>query len=206
VESTSAARLAIMLSGGGRTMVNLAQALERDGLNARVELVIASSECAGCERARERGYRTCVEPGVIDAQRLEEMLREAEIEYVLLAGYLRLVRLPRGYEGRFVNIHPALLPSFGGAGMYGRRVHEAVLAHGCKVSGCTVHVVDDEYDRGPILVQRTCEVRDDDTPETLAKRVFEQECIAYPEAVRALIEGRVRVEGRRAVVMAREGA
>jgi len=143
---------------------------------------------------------------VIDAQRLEEMLREAEIEYVLLAGYLRLVRLPRGYEGRFVNIHPALLPSFGGAGMYGRRVHEAVLAHGCKVSGCTVHVVDDEYDRGPILVQRTCEVRDDDTPETLAKRVFEQECIAYPEAVRALVEGRVRVEGRRAVVMAREGA
>ncbi len=187
-------------------MVNLGEAIAREGMNARVELVIASSECGGCGRARERGYATCVEPGVIDSVKLEARLREAQIDFVLLAGYLKFVRVPAAYRGRFVNIHPALLPSFGGAGMYGRRVHEAVLAHGCKVSGCTVHLVDDEYDSGPILVQRTCEVRDDDTPETLAARVFEQECIAYPQALRGLIEGRVRVEGRRATIAAREGA
>ena len=89
-----------------------------------------------------------------------------------------------------MNIHPSLLPSFGGRGMYGRRVHQAVLDRGCKVSGCTVHLVDNEYDAGPILVQRTCPVLDDDTAESLAARVFEQECVAYPEAIRSFRDGR----------------
>jgi phosphoribosylglycinamide formyltransferase-1 len=189
-----------MLSGGGRTMVNLAAAMQRDRMNASIELVIASTECAGCERARERGFVTRVEPGVIDRERLGAMLSEARIDYVLLAGYLKLVRVPEAYRHRVVNIHPALLPSFGGAGMYGQRVHAAVLVRGCKVSGCTVHLVDDEFDSGPILVQRACEVREDDTPETLAARVFEQECVAYPAALEMLIEGRVRVDGRRAAI------
>src|SRR4029450_5553555 len=96
-----------------------------------------------------------------------------------------------------MNIHPALLPSFGGKGMYGRRVHEAVLAHGCKVSGCTVHFVDGSYDTGPIVLQRTCPVADDDTPETLAARVFEEEKVAYPEAIRLFAAGRLKIEGRR---------
>jgi folate-dependent phosphoribosylglycinamide formyltransferase PurN len=96
-----------------------------------------------------------------------------------------------------MNIHPALLPSFGGKGMYGRRVHQAVLEHGCKVSGCTVHFVDAAYDDGPIIIQRTCPVLDDDTPETLAARVFEEERLAYPEAIRLYQEGRLSVDGRR---------
>ncbi len=181
-------------------MVNLAAAIERDRMNASIELVIASAECGGCERARERGFATCVEPGVIERDRLAAMLSEARIDFVLLAGYLKLVRVPEAYRHRVVNIHPALLPSFGGAGMYGQRVHAAVLSRGCKVSGCTVHLVDDEFDSGPILVQRACEVRENDTPETLAARVFEQECVAYPAALAMLINGRVRVDGRRAVI------
>jgi phosphoribosylglycinamide formyltransferase-1 len=96
-----------------------------------------------------------------------------------------------------MNIHPALLPSFGGKGMYGRRVHQAVLDHGCKVSGCTVHFVDRTYDTGPIILQRTCPVLEEDTAESLAQRVFEEEMIAYPEAIRLFQEGRLRIEGRR---------
>ena len=94
-----------------------------------------------------------------------------------------------------MNIHPALLPSFGGQGMWGHHVHEAVLKAGCKISGCTVHFCTNEYDKGPIIVQRTCEVKYDDTPDTLASRVFEQECKAYPEAIKLFAEGRITVEG-----------
>jgi len=96
-----------------------------------------------------------------------------------------------------MNIHPALLPSFGGKGMYGHHVHEAVLAHGCKVSGCTVHFVDGQYDNGPIILQRACPVLDDDTPQTLAARVFEEEKLAYPEAIQLFAQGRLRIDGRR---------
>ncbi|HXE55363.1 MAG TPA: formyltransferase family protein, partial [Tepidisphaeraceae bacterium] len=107
-----------------------------------------------------------------------------------------LLDLPQNYAGRVMNIHPALLPSFGGRGLYGRRVHEAVINHGCKVSGCTVHFVDGTYDTGPIIVQRCCPVREDDTPETLAHRVFEEEKIAYPEAIRLFQQGLLKLDGR----------
>jgi phosphoribosylglycinamide formyltransferase-1 len=100
-----------------------------------------------------------------------------------------------------MNIHPALLPSFGGQGMYGQRVHRAVLDHGCKVSGCTVHFIDEKYDNGPIIVQRTCCVLEDDTPETLAHRVFEEEKLAYPEAIRLFQQDRLRIEGRRVRIL-----
>jgi phosphoribosylglycinamide formyltransferase-1 len=96
-----------------------------------------------------------------------------------------------------VNIHPALLPSFGGKGLYGHKVHAAVIEHGCKISGCTVHFLDDAYDTGPIILQRACPVLDDDTPQTLAARVFEEEKIAYPEAIRLFQEGKLKIEGRR---------
>ena len=96
-----------------------------------------------------------------------------------------------------MNIHPALLPSFGGKGYYGQKVHQAVLDHGCKVSGCTVHFVDNQYDHGPIILQRTCPVLDDDTPQTLAHRVFEQEKIAYPRAIGLYAAGKLRIDGRR---------
>jgi len=99
-----------------------------------------------------------------------------------------------------MNIHPALLPSFGGTGMWGRHVHEAVLAAGCKVSGCTVHFCTNEYDKGPIIVQRCCQVKDNDTPETLAARVFEQECIAYPAAIKLFAEGKLLIQNDKVTI------
>ncbi len=182
--ANSTPSLAVLLSGSGRTLVNLAAAITRGDLRARITTVIASKVCAGCDRARELGIEPRVMTGVIDPDELDRAANGAD--WIVLAGYLKLIRVPARYRGRVVNIHPALLPSFGGKGMYGHHVHEAVLAHGCKVSGCTVHMVDDEYDRGPIIAQRACPVLDTDTPDTLAARVFEQECIAYPEAIAKL--------------------
>jgi formyltetrahydrofolate-dependent phosphoribosylglycinamide formyltransferase len=126
-----------------------------------------------------------------------DLIDDASVDLVCLAGWLCLLEVPEKYRGRVMNIHPALLPSFGGKGMYGRRVHEAVLDHGCKVSGCTVHFVDASYDTGPIVIQRTCPVLDDDTAESLAARVFDEEKVAYAEAIRLFQEGRLAVDGRR---------
>jgi folate-dependent phosphoribosylglycinamide formyltransferase PurN len=123
-------------------------------------------------------------------------LDERKVDLVCMAGFLSYWIIPDRYLGRVMNIHPALLPAFGGEGMYGHHVHEAVLARGCKVSGCTVHFVNNTYDDGPIVLQRAVPVRAEDTPDRLAARVFEQECIAYPEAIRLFAEGRLRIEGR----------
>jgi len=124
-------------------------------------------------------------------------VRRWAADLVCLAGFLKLIQPDPEFDGRILNIHPSLLPSFGGRGMYGRRVHAAVLDAGCRVSGCTVHLVDASYDTGPILVQRCCEVHDDDDPESLAARVFAEECEAYPAAIQLLSSGRLRLEGRR---------
>lgn len=197
------ARLLVLLSGSGRTMVNLVERSRGGRLAAEVVRVVASRACGGVERARELGVPAEIVAGEIPGARLLELARGARADYVVLAGYLRKVEIPRELEGRVVNIHPALLPSFGGRGMYGERVHRAVLEAGCKVSGCTVHLCTAEYDRGPILVQRACPVLADDDEHTLAARVFAEECEAYPEAIAALVEGRVEVRGGRAVVRGR---
>jgi phosphoribosylglycinamide formyltransferase-1 len=184
-----------MLSGSGRTLANLLGRIGRGDLPARVGVAIASRQCPGAQRARDANIPTLVMPGVIPAAELERALRAHGVELVALAGYLKLVDIPRAYEGRIANIHPALLPSFGGPGMHGRHVHEAVLASGARESGCTVHLVTAEYDRGPILLQRRCPVLPGDTPDTLAARVFAEECEAYPEAIRRWIAG--EYSGRR---------
>ncbi|MBL8762776.1 MAG: phosphoribosylglycinamide formyltransferase [Phycisphaerae bacterium] len=189
--------LCVLLSGGGRTLVNLCERIERGELRARVGLVVGSRACAGLERARERGLSARVAPGDLSAAAIEAMAAEFGVSWVVLAGYLRLVRIPESLRGRIVNIHPALLPSFGGRGMYGHHVHEAVLAAGCKVSGCTVHLCDDRFDTGPILAQAACEVRDEDTAASLAARVFALECELYPRALADLIAGRYVFDGRR---------
>lgn len=197
-------RLGVLLSGGGRTMLNILEEILQQRLNAEIVSVISSrSTVAGVKRAQDAGLDVEVirkkDYPDIDAfsGRLEAQLDAAQVDLVIQAGWLCLWKIPDGYESRVMNIHPALLPSFGGQGMWGHHVHEAVLATGCKVSGCTVHFCTNEYDRGPIIVQRTCPVLDDDTPDTLAARVFEQECIAYPEAVKCFAEGRLRVEGHK---------
>jgi folate-dependent phosphoribosylglycinamide formyltransferase PurN len=118
-----------------------------------------------------------------------------------MAGFLSLWRIPEDRFGWVINIHPALLPDFGGKGMYGHRVHEAVLAAGRTESGCTVHFCDNEYDHGPIILQRKVRIKPNDTADTLAARVFEQECVAYPEAVRLFCEDRIRLEGRRVTIL-----
>jgi formyltetrahydrofolate-dependent phosphoribosylglycinamide formyltransferase len=176
-----------MLSGSGRTLVNLLERIRAGDVPASIEVVIASKECPGAQRARDAGLRTIVEPGVIPSERLESILAPHSIDWVILAGYLKIVRIPARYSGRIVNIHPALLPSFGGPGMYGHHVHEVVLASGARESGCTVHLCDSEFDRGAILVQKRCPVLPGDTPDSLAARVFELEKEAYPEAIRGLI-------------------
>ncbi|MEO1585475.1 MAG: phosphoribosylglycinamide formyltransferase [Planctomycetota bacterium] len=179
------ARLVCLISGGGRTVLNLQSAIDRGELNAEIPLVIASRPCAGVERCEGRGLSTQIVAGNLGAQALAGLLGEARADLACLAGYLRLIPVPERWRGRILNIHPALLPKFGGPGMFGDRVHRAVLEAGETESGCTVHVCDDRYDTGPVIVQRRCPVLTDDTPETLAARVFEQECIAYPEAIRA---------------------
>lgn len=190
-------RLAILISGGGRTLANIEGAIHRRELNASISLVIASAECQGATLARERGFPVEIIPGVISRETLDERLKAHRIDWIVLAGYLKLLNIPASYRGRVINIHPALLPKFGGHGMYGRKVHEAVLAAGEKETGCTVHFCDDQFDTGPIILQRTCPVLPGDTPETLAARVFEEEKRAYPEAIARLIAGTARFEPRR---------
>lgn len=197
-------RIGVLISGGGRTLLNIQECIQRGELNAQITVVISSlSAVAGVERAHKAGLPVKIvrrkDFPDIDAfsARLEEELTAAEVDLVVQGGWLCLWKIPPRYENRVMNIHPALLPSFGGQGMWGHHVHEAVLAAGCKVSGCTVHFCTNEYDCGPIIVQRTCPVQDDDTPDTLAARVFEQECLAYPEAIKLFSEGRLRVDGNR---------
>jgi phosphoribosylglycinamide formyltransferase 1 len=197
-------QVAILASGGGTTLQNLIDLIAAGQLDAQVKLVIASRPGI---RALERAAEAKIMNFVVDrrqfpdvqefSRQVFQLCDDAAVDLVCLAGWLSMVALPERYRGRIINIHPALLPAFGGKGMYGRHVHEAVLEHGCKVSGCTVHYVDDQYDNGPIIIQRTCPVLDDDTPDTLAARVFDEEKVAYPEAIRLHQQGRLRIEGRR---------
>jgi phosphoribosylglycinamide formyltransferase-1 len=194
-------RLGVLISGGGRTLMNILEYIKKGQLNARVALVISSrSTVAGVERAKNAGLNVKIirkkdYPDIDEfSRRLEEELVAANVDLVIQGGWLCLWKIPARYENRVMNIHPALLPSFGGQGMWGHHVHEAVLAAGCKVSGCTVHFCTDEYDRGAIIVQRVCPVKQDDTPDTLAARVFEQECVAYPDAINLFAQGKIHVK------------
>ncbi|MCS7310270.1 MAG: phosphoribosylglycinamide formyltransferase [Armatimonadetes bacterium] len=204
-------RIAILVSGHGRgsNMAALIDACERGEIDGQVVLVIGTrGEAPALQRAAEKGVPTCViSPRGLDdeqyARRLLQALEEAQVDLVCLAGYMRLLPAPvvRAYAGRVMNIHPALLPLFGGKGMYGEHVHRAVLESGMKVSGCTVHFVDEHYDTGPIILQRCVPVEEDDTWESLAARVLEQEHQAYVQAVKLFAEGRLRLEGRRVRIL-----
>ena len=194
-------RIGVLLSGGGRTLLNILDKIKSGELNAEVVRVIASRDCRGVERAKAAALDVHIVPyketpdNETYSSKITELLDGAKVELVCLAGLLSFWRIPPHYEARVMNIHPALLPGFGGKGFYGEKVHEAVLAAGVKVTGCSVHFVNNEYDAGPIILQRPVLVEEGDTPETLAARVFEQECIAYPEAIRLFAAGRLRIEG-----------
>ncbi len=189
--------VAVFLSGGGRTLANMIQHRDEQGLPIEIRLVISSrAKVRGLQIARDDGIETLVvrKRDCADAddysQAMFSPVRGCGAELVVMAGFLKHVLIPADFAGRVINIHPSLLPDFGGAGMYGHHVHQAVLDSGAAVSGCTVHFVDNHYDQGPIILQRSCDVRPDDTPETLAARVFEQECQALPAAIRQIIGGK----------------
>ncbi len=189
-------------------MMNLSDCIDDGTLDASIDLVIATHpDIAGIKLATERGLSLRVVE-TNDHNSLDDMhdlitslFTDAAIDLVCLCGYLRLLRIDKLFEGRVINIHPALLPEFGGKGMYGLRVHRAVLATGRKFSGCSVHFVDGQYDHGPVILQKTCPVRPDDDEDALASRVFEQECLAYPEAIRLIVSKRVKLEDGRVHIM-----
>ena len=200
-------RLAVLLSGGGTTLQNLLDRIADGRLAARVVLVVSNhADAYGLVRAENAGIPGAVvnpkECGSREefSQRIFERVRQSQADLVCLAGFLQLLSIPDDFTGRVMNIHPALVPSFCGKGFYGHHVHEAALSYGVKVSGCTVHFADNVYDHGPIILQRTVPVLADDTPDTLAARVFEQECEAYPEAIRLFAEARLQIEGRRVFI------
>jgi phosphoribosylglycinamide formyltransferase-1 len=186
-------RIAVLISGGGTTLRNLIEKIQAGTLAAEIRFVISSNpNAAGLRFAEAAKIPTLVveKNKSLSAEAFSEAIfspcREANVEYVVMGGFLKHVLIPPDFQNRVLNIHPALLPAFGGKGMYGLRVHEAVLAAGAKQSGCTVHFVDNEYDHGPILLQRQVDVLKGDTPESLQARVFAAECDAYPAALNLL--------------------
>jgi len=185
-------KLAVFISGGGTNLQALIDACRARTINAEIAAVISNNAKAfGLERARTAGIPVFhISKIKFPAEEqylsmIRRTLRQAEINLVVLAGYMKLLPpdVVRDYYGRVINIHPALLPKYGGQGMYGMQVHQAVLAAGDKYSGATVHIVDEHYDRGPILIQRRVPVEKDDTPETLAARVLKIEHQILPMAV-----------------------
>lgn len=194
--------LAVLLSGSGRSLENLQQLIIEGRLSARIVVVVSSkSDAYGLVRARHYGLDAVAIPrkeyDSIEAfnAAINAVLARYSIDLVVLAGFLSLYQPPPVLEGSVMNIHPALLPAFGGKGLYGDRVHRAVLAAGVKLSGCTVHFADEQYDHGPIILQKAVPVEDDDTAETLAARVFAAECELYPQAIQLFAEDRLQIEG-----------
>jgi phosphoribosylglycinamide formyltransferase-1 len=198
-------RVAVLLSGNGSSLENLLEHIDAGQVDAEVAVVVSSKEGAyGLERAHRRGIPAVAVPRkkYPDGKEFNDQLHAAltphDVELVALLGFLSLFEMRGKYDRRTLNVHPALIPSFCGKGFYGRRVHEAVLEAGVKVSGATVHLSDDEYDKGPILLQEAVPVLEDDTVETLAERVQAAERRLLPRAIQLFAEGRVRIEGQRA--------
>src|SRR5262249_1265069 len=201
-------KLAVLLSGSGRTLENVQQAILTGRLSARVVVVVSSkSEAYGLVRARQHGLDAVAVPrqDYPDLQAFNDamnaVLARYPVDLVVLAGFLSLYQPPPALVGRVMNIHPALLPAFGGRGLYGERVHRAVLESGAKLRVCTVPFADACYDHGPIILQATVPVHDDDTTESLAARVFAAECELYPQAIQLWAENRLRIEGRRVRIL-----
>lgn len=200
-------RLAVLLSGSGTTLQNFLDRIADGRMHAQIAVVLASrADAGGLERARRAGVPATAVPRkeFADVERFNDALH-AELarhtfDLITLAGFLSPFQLRHRYAGRVLNIHPALIPAFCGKGFYGAKVHQAALDAGVKVSGCTVHFADDQYDHGPIVLQGTVPVLDDDTPETLAARVHAVEHELYPEAIRLWAEGRLEIVGRRVKV------
>ena len=201
-------RIAVLLSGSGTSLENLLEQIEAGAVPGSVCVVVASKPNAfGLERARRRGIPAVAvprkeHPGTREFNdAIHAALAPHDPDLVLLLGFLSPFETRGRYDGRTLNVHPALIPAFCGKGYYGHRVHEAVLAAGVRVTGATVHFVDAEYDQGPIVLQESVPVQGDDTPETLAARVQALERRLVPEAVRLFAAGRLALDGRRVRIL-----
>jgi formyltetrahydrofolate-dependent phosphoribosylglycinamide formyltransferase len=201
--------IGVFASGRGSNFASIVKAKEEGRLSARICLLVTNNPEAGALGiAAAHGIPAKViakETYGTREQFVEAMLsslREHEVEWIALCGYMKKIpsEVIAAFPGRILNIHPALLPSFGGKGMYGLHVHEAVIASGCKVSGVTVHVVDEQYDHGAIVAQKCVVVEEGDTPADLAERVLHSEHELYPQVLQTIAEGRVRIEGQRAFI------
>ncbi len=203
-----AIKLAVFLSGNGTTLQNILDRCAAGELDATVVCVLSSREKAyGLERARAAGIPASAVPrkDFDDTEAFGRAVWSAVDEYapdlVVLAGFMSLLPIPNAYAGRIMNVHPALIPAFSGQGMYGDKVYQAILDYGVKTTGVTVHFVNDEYDRGPVIAQSPVPVMEDDTVETLAARVQEEERKLYPAAIQLYAEGRLKIEGRHVRVL-----
>jgi phosphoribosylglycinamide formyltransferase 1 len=200
--------IAVLISGGGTTLKNLLEEIAARRLTVQVSLVIASNPNAGGLRYAHEAKipaqiieAKCFSDQQAYSREIFDACRASGVELVVMGGFLKRLTIPPDFANRVVNIHPGLIPAFCGKGYYGHHVHEAVLAYGAKLSGCTVHFADNEYDHGPVILQKAVPVESDDTADTLAARVFQAECEAYPEAIQLIAEGRVKLEGRRVRVL-----
>ncbi|MHB8809907.1 MAG: phosphoribosylglycinamide formyltransferase [Desulfobulbaceae bacterium] len=174
-------RMAVLLSGSGRTLDNFHELIQAGTLQAQIEVVIANvADALGLKKAERYGYPAF---HAVGSKASNEIISRYAVDLIVLAGYLKLYSPPASLKRNVLNIHPSLIPAFCGEGFYGHRVHEAVKARGCKVSGCTVHFANEVYDEGPIVVQKCVALADEDTPDDIAAKVFAAECEAYPEAI-----------------------
>lgn len=199
-------RIAVLISGGGSNLQSILDSIDSGYLKCSISCVISDREGAfGIERARAKNIMTYIVDRKIYGNSLsDEILKivDGKADLIVLAGFLSILKgdILKRFNGRIINIHPSLIPSFSGPGMHGIKVHEAAVNYGVKVSGCTVHFVDEGTDTGPILLQRTVCVNDDDTPESLQKKVLSEEHKALSEAVKLISEGRVTVMGRKVII------
>lgn len=202
-------RIGVLASGGGTNLQAIMDSCEKGEINGQVVIVISDNPNAfALERARRKGIKAVAIPAAglkrEEHERLvNQHLLDEKVELVALAGYMRIMTpwIIDQWLGRMMNIHPALLPSFGGKGMYGEHVHRAVLEHGCKISGCTVHFVVPEVDGGPIILQECVPVLENDTPETLANRIHPVEHKLYPKAISLFADGKLKLEGRKVRIL-----
>ncbi len=200
-------KLGLLISGGGTTMVNIHNKIQAGDLHAEISCVVCSrSKVAGVQRARDLGIPTYFigrKKYASDeeySRAIDEKLEAHDVELVVLGGFLRKYLPASRYEFSTINIHPSLIPAFCGQGFWGDKVHEAVWRGSCKISGCTVHLVNEKYDAGPIILQKPVAITDRDSPDDICKKVFQKECEALPEAIRYFIEGRIRFEDDRSII------
>lgn len=195
--------ITVLISGGGTTLRNLLDLQNRGALDATIKQVISSrADATGNQYAVDANIPLVILPAKQYAsaeslsQELFESVRETGTDLVVAGGFLRRLVIPDDFENRVINIHPSLIPAFCGKGFYGMRVHESVIEYGCKLSGCTVHFVDNEYDHGPIIAQRSVEVLPEDSAKGLQQKIFAEECQLYPDVINQIAAGRVRVVNR----------